>query len=804
MFRKNTLHYKLNIFAIVIISFTITTGCTVAIYSFKQVIEKNHTENIEKVLKNFNEITIESNKQRLDSYMEFISKNGLLEQLIDKKDDQVVETVRSSINFNEVNFIVIKNNKSEVTYLGDSSDDIKDLIAGNPTAGESESFWVDGNKKIGLYILETKILKDSTGNNIGSIIAGFKIPADKYTLYIKEVFKMDATIFAGDVRISTTIVKDNKQQNGTTLDANIADIVLKEGKAYSGNTDILSIPYVTSYVPIEGPNKNQVGALFVGDSVENLNKAKLKVVISTSISGLLLFILSVFISHRWLNRKFIKPLAQLSSTMRIVSDGNYNTEIPNNLKNYDEIQNLYKALSKMTKEILFNHEKVKLIAYYDSLTGLENRALLIERYGLDKNSITKRKENLEFLMYLNIDKFKIVNDLLGHRIGDLLIIDISKRLVKIVNNYSCYEVFRLSGDEFVICRKTEFTINELHEFAKEVLDAFREPFFIENNKLDVTISIGIAYCIRENGGYCIECGDKCEKTIFKLLKDAEIALYQVKSEGKNNYKIFDSEMYQSIKSKAEIENHLKGALERNELILYYQPQYNVLTDEFKGFEALIRWEKPGKGLISPLSFIPIAEETGLIVDIGEWVLRTACSFVKSINEQYNKEYIVSVNVSVTQLLNDNYEQSVLLVLEEVGLNPRFLELEITESILMRSLAIVNSKLRYLQEQGISIALDDFGTGYSSLTYLRKLPIDTLKVDKAFVDDICINDRSIIGDIVKIGHNMDLKVVAEGVEVKEQLEFLKQFNCDIIQGYYFSKPLSENDLIEKLNLNKETL
>ncbi|MHC1685262.1 MAG: EAL domain-containing protein [Clostridiaceae bacterium] len=804
MFRKNTLHYKLNIFAISLISFTIITGCAVAIYSFEQVIKKNYTENIKKVSKNFNEITIEANKQRLDSYMEFISKNGLLVKLLDKKDDQAVETVRSSINFNEVNFIIIKNNKSEVTYLGDSSDDINELIARNPVTGDSESFWVDGNKKIGLYILETKIVKDSDGNNIGSIIAGFKIPADKYTLYIKEVFKMDATIFAGDVRISTTIVKDNKQQVGTTLDSNIADSVLKKGKGYTGDTDIFSTPYVTSYTPIMGPSKTPVGALVVGDSIDNLNKENLKVVISISILGAILFILSIFIANKWLNRKFIKPLEQLSSTMRIVSEGNYNTRIPDNLRNYDEIQNLYKSLGKMTREILFNHEKVKLIAYYDSLTGLENRALLIERYGADNNNTNKNKENIEFLMYLNIDKFKIVNDLLGHRIGDLLIIAISKRLVKIVNNYSCYEVFRLSGDEFVICRKTEFTINELHEFAKEVLDAFREPFFIENNKLDVTISIGIAYCIRANGGYCIGCGDKCEKNIFKLLKDAEIALYQVKSEGKNNYKIFDSEMYESIKSKAEIENELKGALERNELILYYQPQYNVLTDEFKGFEALIRWEKPGKGIISPLAFIPIAEETGLIVEIGEWVLRTACKLVKAINEQYNKEYIVSVNVSVAQLLNDNYEQSVLSVLEEVGLNPRFLELEITESILMRSLAIVNSKLKYLQEQGISIALDDFGTGYSSLTYLRKLPINILKVDKAFVDDICINDRSIIGDIVKIGHNMDLKVVAEGVEVKEQLEFLKQFNCDIIQGYYFSKPLSESDLIEKLNLNKETL
>jgi len=799
LFKKNTLYHKLIIFAIGVTAIIIIAGGIVSINLYNGSIEKENYEDIKNVSYNMEQLIITENEERLKSYIEIISNNDLIIPLLKSEDDNDLTTISSELAATkEVDFVLVKSSKSKIALWGNCTDSIKELVDRNlPDSSNAPSTWIDGNIKIGLYMFGAKTLVDENGSAIGTIIAGTKISSDKYIDYVKNVFKMDATIFVGDVRVNTTIQKDEMRQIGTKLDPKISKVVLIKGEDYIGNTTILNMPYVTMYIPIYDSNKTPIGILFIGNSLNDLHKRNAEVFISMCILGGFLLIIASIMAHTWLNKMFIKPLLEVSLKIKTVSEGKYNTKLISDIKDYAEIQDLYNSFNVMANEILYSHKKIESIAYFDTLTGMKNRAMLFEKY--DTAADNPMGESLKFLMYIDIDELKAINSMLGHKTGDILISEISKRLFEIVRVNDNYELFRLLGDEFVICRKTNFTMEELHEFAKEVLISFVEPFLIEEHIMKVTASIGVSYCKNCSDGFCAECDKDCRKSLDQLLQDAEIALYQVKINGKSDYKLFDFKMYHLLKNKAEMENDIKNAIINNEFVLYYQPQYDISTKNFIGFEALIRWEKPGKGLISPIAFIHIAEETGMILPIGKWVLRTACQFVKKINEQYKKEYVVSVNVSVAQLINENYVQEVLFAIEEINLNPKFLKLEITESILISSLSAVNDKLIYLKEKGISIALDDFGTGYSSLTYLRELPIDSLKVDKSFIDDICSSNKNIVGDIIKIGHQMNLKVVAEGVEDKEQLDILKIYNCDIIQGYYFSKPLSEKDLIDKLEL-----
>jgi diguanylate cyclase (GGDEF)-like protein len=747
---------------------------------------------VKKAADTFRLFTIANVESRLNYRLDFIINNNLVNELLNSTENNFYVNNSKSDNLDEIEFTMIKTNNSEKFFGKKCSEESKQLLNKNLNKDiNSNITWIDGNKTIGLYIFVLKTLKDSDGY----IVSGAKLSSDKYVDYIKNVFNYDATIFAENLRTNTSIVKDGKRQIGTLLDPKIAHIVLEKGETYVGKANILNSNYISSYTPILGTDNKPIGALFVGSSLTELNRITYQFIISISLLGVTLLFVAMLVCSSWLKVRFLDPLSILSATINLVSKGNYSIKLPSK-KNYDELQELYTSLGKMSEELLLNHEKIESIAYYDSLTGIKNRALLIEKYS-NSSVNTASKEKLKCLFYIDIDNLKVVNDFLGHIVGDILIVEVSNILTKIVGSAPDYELFHISGGTFAICRKSNFSIKEIHSFAKEILQAFNEALLIENHKLNASLSIGIAYCTNCDTSFCENCDRNCDKSLYDLLKNAEIALYKVKSEGKNNYKIFDIKMFEDIKNKNEIEKELRFAIQKEELMLYYQPQYNIATDRFRGFEALIRWNRREKGIVSPDDFIPIAEETGLIIPIGNWVLKTACEFIKSVNIQYKKEYVISVNVSAIQLLSNNYVQSVLSILEEVGLNPKYLELEITESILIESLSLVNEKLSYLRDAGISIALDDFGTGYSSLTYLKELPINILKIDKSFVAGICENNESIVGSIVKIGHHMDLVVVAEGVEVKEQLDYLKDFGCNIIQGYYFSKPLSESDALDKI-------
>lgn len=432
-------------------------------------------------------------------------------------------------------------------------------------------------------------------------------------------------------------------------------------------------------------------------------------------------------------------------------------------------------------------QDLKKLAYYDQLTGLYNRTYLNEKF-----SIGVTDTGIEAMIFVDTDNLKFVNDTLGHTYGDKVIIQVSKKLSSITTP-NC-SLFRLGGDEFILYLKGVENKNAVENYVKNIISSFKTPVFIEDNTINITVSVGVSLFPQDG------------TTVDNLLKCADMAMYKSKENGKNRYSFFDQTMNEQVTSRVNIENQFKSALENKEFILHYQPQIDIRTNRIYGFEALVRWQNKELGLVPPFKFICIAEETGFIVPLGEWILRTACKFASDLSKDMNSSFKISINISVTQILQDNFCDMVMDTLKSTELTPSMLELEITESIIMESPELVTKKLQYLRDNGISIALDDFGTGYSSLGYLKNLPINTLKIDKLFIDDITNNSsKNIITDsIISLGHNINLAIVSEGVETEEQLVYLKNNRCDIIQGYFFSKPLPPEQLavfIKEFNIEK---
>ena len=450
---------------------------------------------------------------------------------------------------------------------------------------------------------------------------------------------------------------------------------------------------------------------------------------------------------------------------------------------YEEISALEEELREKYNELSESEKNLEYLAYHDFLTDLPNRQYLYERIQSDLN-----KEELEgALLFLDLDNFKYINDTLGHDFGDKLIQAVGERLkgLRDINTY----LVRIGGDEFIIVVRNLSSMEQLESFAKNLLYIFNDPFEISGNSIKITSSIGIAK-YPEHGA-----------SVDELLKKADIAMYYSKRYRKNRYTIFKEDMNKELIDRMAIEKNLRNALDGNEFLLYYQPQVDTNTEVVTSFEALIRWNNPELGFVSPADFISIAEESEMIVDIGNWVMKSACDFARDIIDNGSDNVYISVNVSVLQFLQTDFVDNVLNILKQSDLPAEFLELEITETIYMENYEMIHNKLTELRSKGVKIALDDFGKGYSSLSYLRRLPIDTLKLDKSFIDDICIDtEASLVENIIKMGQKMELSIIAEGVETQEQYLHLRNFGCDKIQGYYFSRPLTEENakklLVEK--------
>ncbi|RSD26633.1 sensor domain-containing protein [Mesobacillus subterraneus] len=429
---------------------------------------------------------------------------------------------------------------------------------------------------------------------------------------------------------------------------------------------------------------------------------------------------------------------------------------------------------------------IKYMAYYDVLTGLPNRNMVRKHL---KASLKNEEEQLAVL-FLDLDRFKIINDTKGHRVGDLLLKVVAGRLKNAVQERGL--VSRQGGDEFIIVLKG-MTKELVIEVAEKVLQEFAEAIEVEGQEFFVTPSIGISMAPADG---------KDEET---LIKHADTAMYLAKERGKNNYQFYTNQLHGLSSRKMELENGLRKALEQDQLLLHYQPQVHLESGEIIGVEALVRWQHHEKGVISPGEFIPLAEETGLIVPIGKWVLERAAAQNKAWQDKGLRHIPVSVNLSVRQLQEDRFIDMLKKILDDTQLAPSFLDLEITESVMQNSEKTARI-LDQLKELGVTLAIDDFGTGYSSLSLLKHLPIDKIKIDKSFVDDIIhhANQGAMVKTIIDMGHNLQFSVIAEGVEEQEQVEFLMENGCQVGQGYHFSKPLPPEEMEELLikNQNQE--
>ncbi|MEE4358935.1 MAG: EAL domain-containing protein [Desulfococcaceae bacterium] len=436
-------------------------------------------------------------------------------------------------------------------------------------------------------------------------------------------------------------------------------------------------------------------------------------------------------------------------------------------------------------------QKMSHMARHDFLTGLPNRALLTERIA-QSIRLARRHRKRVGLLFLDLDFFKHINDSLGHAVGDRLLQSVGERLTGCVR--SSDTVCRQGGDEFVILLSEMEHPQDAADVAEKLLAAFLMPHRIGVHELHVTLSIGIS--VYPDDSISVE----------TVMQNADTAMYHAKTSGRNNFRFFMADMNTRAVRRLFIESSLRRALDQGEFLLHYQPQIDIATGGMTGAEALIRWMDPDLGLVGPMKFVPIAEECGLIVPIGQWVLREVCRQVREWLDSGLRAVPVAVNISALECRHKSFSDGVALILKETGLPPHYLELELTESILMHDAESSMSVLESLRAMGVKIAIDDFGTGYSSLSYLKRFPISSLKIDRSFVCDMTSDpsDATIVSAVIGMGRNLRLRIIAEGVETQEQLVFLQTHHCDEGQGFHFSHPLAADEFAQLLAAEPEDM
>lgn len=461
------------------------------------------------------------------------------------------------------------------------------------------------------------------------------------------------------------------------------------------------------------------------------------------------------------------------------------------VKDHDGAVTNYIAIFSDLSERKAIEEKLHFLAYHDPLTGLANRLLLRDRFDWAINSrIRNHTHGLVALLFLDLDQFKSINDSLGHVLGDQLLLSVAGRLQECVR--STDTICRQGGDEFVILLADVDDIGSISAVTQKILDRLTEPFDIHGYMLNTSFSIGISVYPDD------------AKDFDTLLKMADTAMYSAKDSGRNTYRYYTEQMNMHAMERMHMKNALHQALQNGEFVLYYQPQLDLETGKLVGAEALIRWNKPDSEIISPGKFIPVAEESGLIVPIGEWVLREACRQAKQWIDAGYEPITVAVNLSGIQFQNGDILNVLTDIVNETGLSPEWLELELTESILIRNAEQILDVVRKLNEKGFRLSIDDFGTGYSSLAYLKRFKVDKLKIDQSFIRNLGIDpdDAAIVKTIIQLARGLNLRAVAEGVETDQQVAMLRNFGCNEIQGYYYCYPLMAKEFEKKLKQRKE--
>jgi len=534
--------------------------------------------------------------------------------------------------------------------------------------------------------------------------------------------------------------------------------------------------------------------------MENRQKAALRVALIYSAAGALwILVTDSLLDQIAAEKEMMKYITLIKDILFVIVSGIIVYFLVHNvlkrlMKAEQDLMETNREMAQSREEISSSYEqllklKMKLheLAYYDQLTGLRNQASLKE----DVQKAVEKGDKFAVVL-IDIDNFKYVNDALGYSIGHLIIKEISRKLAGMAEE-NC-DLYRLSGDKFIILVNGIDNIFDVEEYTLRILKSFKEPVIVEDKPFYHTVSIGVSM-YPEHGN-----------SMDDLLKCAEIAMFKAKDAGKGRIVIYREPMESSVREWIDTEKYLRTALEKNEFELYFQPQYCVKTGTISGFEALIRWRNDEKGFVMPARFLKVAEDTHMIVPIGEWILRNTCIFIKRLRQEGFSDLTVSVNISRMQLLQEDFAESVMDIIEMSGIDPQNLEIEIPESIIVEYYDTVSERLKMLRANGVKIALDNFGKSYSAINYLRMLPITSVKIDRAYADIISYSEESrILTDfMLKTVKGAGLHVVCEGVETQEQFDYLVDHGCDKIQGYYICRPLPEKEAVLKLKSSNGAL
>jgi diguanylate cyclase (GGDEF)-like protein len=527
------------------------------------------------------------------------------------------------------------------------------------------------------------------------------------------------------------------------------------------------------------PGQKLIGYLRLGLTQDSLHRKIRELIFSAVLFTSVLVIVGSALSFS-ISRRITHPVLLLKAAAEQIANGNFDTPIE--IRTTDEIADLARSFENMRGQVRYYNDQLKHDALHDVLTGLPNRALFTDRL---QHAITLAKQRPKYyfgVLFIDIDDFKVINDSLGHTVGDLLLTAFSKTLLKCVRTLDT--VARLGGDEFAVLLEDISGESNAMYVASRIKEELKKPVSVPGSEVFISGSMGIAL---SSGGY-----DKPEQVI----RDADTAMYQSKANRRADVTIFEPAMHARAVERLRLETDLRRAIERQEFVAYYQPILSIKGKSIVGYEALARWRHPDRGLIPPANFIPIAEETGMIVAIERQIIRQACIQMKKWMELFQGSQLnfVSLNLAHKQILQPDLVEFISLVLEESGLDAKHLKLEITENVLFENPEKALAILTRLRDLGVKLYIDDFGTGYSSLSYLHRLPIDGLKIDRSFVRRIGSvgENHAIIRTIMSLAHDMNIEAVAEGVETTDQLEHLESLNCAYWQGFLFSKPVKSEE------------
>jgi diguanylate cyclase (GGDEF)-like protein len=660
----------------------------------------------------------------------------------------------------------------ELLNLGFNDGVSHDLLISTALSGLTKSEVAVSRE--GLTIFASTPIKSSQGI-VGTILVGTTLHGEALKS-LQDDNAVELAAFQGNQLVSTT-----------TNNLELANL-LKNFKHTSSELNQLNqtLERFNLYATVQ-PIENGGSLLALISTRELFLAAKQREAIK--LIGTLGMVMGILVVGILLTRSVAKPLEIMVDATRRIIYGNYNLQMPPSFA-ARELNELAQAINYLAQQLQDQISKLTYQTFHDPLTNLPNRKLFGDRLQHALLSANRSQESIAVL-FLDLDNFKLINDSFGHKAGDQILIAVSKRLEACLRNSDT--LARLGGDEFTILLENILNIEDATAISKRIAEQLEAPFSLEGHEIFVTVSIGIAISTLPL--------DLPED----FLRNADAAMYAVKKSGKAHHQVFNLNMASQARQQLILEAELRRAIEHEEFRVYYQPIVQLDTGKIVEVEALVRWQHPKRGLVSPLEFISLAEETGLIILIGQWVLQSACQQLQDWQLKYpsTPSLIMSVNLSSKQIQQAQIAEKIAMILQEHNLEPGCLKMEITESILLKNTASNLDIMHRLKDLGVHLAIDDFGTGFSALNYLKQFPIDTLKIDRAFISGLGgnVQDTAIVHAIIAFAKALNLSITAEGIETAEQLALLKELKCDRGQGYYFSKPLTSEALSQQLALSR---